>query len=239
MKIAVVVVPYITSDAHRELLEHSMESFKSKHDLTFLPVVNAYREQDLEYLHKQFKQITFSDVNCLARSWNIGIRQALWDKCDYILIPNLDVTYTPDTIDALVSCAEGNLNVHMFSAKATNSPDTGNKVDYRTMFDNYSSFLMRPVLVDALKSREQNEPFPGFFDENIRPAYGEDVDYQYRLQLYGFDHIRVEAATYIHHRNGTMRNYPNLANVTDEHVPYLTSKWGGIRDAHYKVPFIG
>lgn len=242
MKIAIVTVPFLRTINHFDYMRNSLESMISeKHELIHYGVVNSYIIEARNYLLEAYKFLVFNNENCLARAWNIGIRQAVNDKVDYILLPNLDVTFFANTIDNLVEFAENHYDASVFSAWAVNGKhQTVNEegfyeVNHVTMWENYSCFMLRPSVIDRLSFLELNEPYPGLFDENIKPAYCEDQDFQFRLENQGERHFCTNTAQYFHMSNGTIKGSDNNAEATEEFnekhsMPYLISKWGGIRE---------
>lgn len=249
MKIAVLTIPFIKTQSHMDLMVASFNSFYSdKHELVHYGVVNSCRPEDMEYLFSKYYFLAFNSENCLARAWNIGIRQAIADKCDYILIPNLDVIFKQMTIDNLVDFAEEHKEVHMLSSRtiSNNHPTEDDyEVSHVNMWDNYSTFMMRATLPGDLGLCEfaVKEPIPGFFDENIKPAYCEDQDYQYRLEKYGFKHICVASSQYAHLGNGTIKGSEDEEKAKEDFneshsMNYMKKKWGGIRaDMVYNKPY--
>src|SRR5690554_3353942 len=116
MKIAIVTVPYITADKHYNLAKRSYESFKSEHELLRVAVVNKVRnEEDLELIYRQNDITVKNRKSSLSSAWNKGIEIALNNKCDYCLLPNLDVEFKPDSIDNLVLFAEKHPNAGLWS----------------------------------------------------------------------------------------------------------------------------
>lgn len=76
----------------------------------------------------------------------------------------------------------------------------------------------------------------GPFDKNIFPAYFEDNDYAYRLQLSGYPHTAHEFLNPEIYRNSqTIAKDPSLNNSFEKNKQYYIQKWGG---EPYKETFL-
>jgi len=237
MKIGVVCVPYINSGRVFDLMINTLGTIKSKHELKYYGVVNKCRDEDVSKLRELFGFLVFNDVNCLARAWNIGIKQAINDDCDYILVPNLDIELSDGCIDIMADYLEKHPEVDMVSGNVNNKVVPFQKiVTGDGMFDSYALFMIRRDLLAMMYERDSdNEPFKGCFDENCIPAYFEDLDFQTRLEKHGFVHKCVKWARFTHYRNTTISSGLDVGSASKE---YFLRKWGGERGAaKYKEPF--
>src|SRR5262249_2269208 len=117
----------------------------------------------------------------VAASWNEGCRRALLDGADYILLMANDALLEPAALDCLLEFAAAPVSPGRaaWSARARNDPPyvqprTGRQV-YRgcwvTDAADYTCCMLRPETLAR----------HGWFDENFRPAYFEDTDYQARI----------------------------------------------------------
>jgi GT2 family glycosyltransferase len=84
----------------------------------------------------------------------------------------------------------------------------------------------------------------GPYDENIWPAYYEDVDYDIRLRRAGIAPVRPLSAPLRHTGWTTTRrlgDVPWLSEGRERNRRYVTAKWGGdsIETATYREPFNG
>ena len=80
----------------------------------------------------------------------------------------------------------------------------------------------------------------GKFDENFVPAYGEDVDMQYRIELAGKKHTCVWMAQFVHFGQTTVKNCKGIKGdvVKRDTDKYFIEKWGGLpRQQVYLTPF--
>ncbi len=65
----------------------------------------------------------------------------------------------------------------------------------------------------------------GGFDENLRPAYGEDADLCLRIKKLGFKIANVFDAKIMHFETVTYRDIESRPDFPN-HTPYLIAKWG-------------
>jgi GT2 family glycosyltransferase len=249
VKVGVVCTIYITTQQQFDQFETSMASFKSPYELEYVAIVNRCDEPFKDRVLKRFANIIYNDVNCLSKAWNNGIK-FFEGRADYILIPNLDVRCDNNTIRRLVDFAQAHKDIQVFSSYAINgthhkeATDGYYLVDHVTAWDNYSFFMLRTTTCsDLYKLEPDGVPFRGYFDENIRPAYCEDIDFQYRLELAGVKHACVAQSLYFHYGQVTIRNHEdpawaqkNLSQSASE--SYVIQKWGGMREGMvYTKPF--
>lgn len=233
-KIGIVATIYIDNETSYEQARHTMETMKSKHELiTYARVTKLSRKY--EDILGLFDQVLTNRANVLAGSWNNGIKKALKDGCDYVIVPNLDIELKPGFIDNLVSFAHRDDSV-MWSGWCTNYvgrfPDYNFTVDSKTVYDNFACFMVNDRLFKEV----------GKFDENFIPAYGEDVDMQYRIELAGLKHTCVYDSQFVHFGQTTYRNSPTLGgkDISKKSHEYFIKKWGGLpRQQTYKKPFEG
>lgn len=177
----------------------------------------------------------------LAKAWNDGTDWAVADDCDYILICNDDILFSPWTIDALVQ--------HMMNYKdcvLVSGSDQRGKYEadpYQILtaerpteqgvspHPDFACFMIRPETFDKV----------GRFDENFVPAYFEDNDYHYRISILGYEaHATIEAP-YYHFGSQTQNNSEGPvvpSYVFEKNRDYFKDKWGGLPGQEtFKVPF--
>lgn len=138
----------------------------------------------------------------VAASWNYAIRQSE----ELTLICNDDITLAPDTLERLV--------------KAATVDDPGG-VFYHPEICAWSCFLIRRRLVDAI----------GWFDEGFHPAYFEDNDYHWRMQIAGFD-VNIVQGCFVASHVGSATIKRARPDGFDEQFErnrerYI-KKWGGL-----------
>ena len=231
-KIGIVATVYIDNDKTYEQAMHTLDTMKSAHDLVFYARITKLNDKYKSIL-KRFDDIVKNRKNILARSWNKGIEKALRQGCKYVILPNLDIELAKDTIDNLVDFAKKDDSV-MWSGRCSNTganyPQGDFVVNSFDVYDNFSFFMVGPRLFKEV----------GKFDEKFVPAYGEDVDMQYRIELAGKKHTCVWSARFIHFGQTTFRNCkgPNEEETRVKIENYFRRKWGGApRGQVYLTPF--
>ncbi len=148
-------------------------------------------------------------VNILAGAWNDLMQLA--DDTTYMIIANDDVVPHYSSIESLVAAARDNPEYAMVNG----SGHSGNS---------YSYFLLKKWAYDKV----------GRFDENLKPAYFEDNDWDYRMMvLAGLLRVEVPTATFDHIGSATMRamtdaqrNKHNIRFIKNQE--YYNRKWGGL-----------
>lgn len=169
--------------------------------------------------HKYIKKVTVchlpGNIGC-AGAWNLIIKSYITSP--YWIIVNNDVAFTPGLLSKFVD--------------KKNDPNAGIIFAREGKFSvgDWDLFLIKDVAVKHY----------GLFDENLYPAYGEDVDYIMRLHLdKRYKSIFLDDAKYLHgetfeyEKSGsqTWRSEPELkekidaARFMNEHE-YLNKKWG-------------
>lgn len=227
-----VATIYIDNDETYRQAKRALDSMKSKYKLVFYARVTKLNKRYTRIL-KRFDKVNKNRKNILARSWNKGIEKALRQGCKYVIVPNLDIALTKDTIDNLVGFAKKDDSV-MWSGRCSNTganyPQGDFVVNSFDVYDNFSFFMVGPRLFKEV----------GKFDERFEPAYGEDVDLQYRIDLAGKKHTCVSSAPFKHFGQTTLKH---CKGVTQEKVKgdtdkYFIRKWGAApRQQIYKTPF--
>jgi len=154
-----------------------------------------------------------TNIGCAA-AWNLIIKSSIMSP--YWIIVNHDIAFTPTFLQTMIEKAN-NPNTGMIFGK----PGEFNV----GMWDN---FLIKDWVIQKY----------GLFDENLYPAYAEDVDYIMRLMnvpsirdYVGIPYFHGETYEYAKSGSQTIRNDNNLKELVDnarwinENI-YLKNKWG-------------
>jgi len=231
-KIGVVCSLYIDNNTTYKQAIHTLDTISSRHELVFYARVTKLNEKYKGILER-FDNVVKNKQNLLAKSWNEGIKKALKDGCKYVIVPNLDIELREDTIDNLVDYASQDDSV-VWSGWCTNNtgrfPNDNFIVNSKLVYDNFSLFMVNERLFKEV----------GEFDENFIPAYGEDVDMQYRIELAGKKHTCVWMARFVHFGQTTIKNCKGIKEETVKRDTdkYFMEKWGGLpRRQVYLRPF--
>lgn len=167
----------------------------------------------------------------LSKAWNNGIREAIKDGCEYIIVSNDDVLFAPFTIDEMVKQTSSLLTSLDSSEK---EPVLFAPLDVSGTFDDpleiiwskkstefkfeekelFSCFMITPRTVELV----------GTFDENFDPAWHEDNDYHLRLCMLGFTEQKFKIP-YIHRGNTTTKKLTRPLNSM-KGQQYYVRKWG-------------
>jgi len=233
MTIGILATVYIDNDVTYNQALRALDTMRSKYKLVFYARVtkldNNYRE-----ILQRFNVVDENSENILSKSWNNGIKKALKEGCTYVIIPNLDIELSDGAIDNLVDYAEKDKESVMWSGRCLNSianyPSGDFVVNSFEVYDHYAFFMVNDRLFKEV----------GKFDEKFIPAYGEDVDMQYRIDLKGRKNMCVENARFIHYGQTTVKNSPYWRghNWQDQAHKYFIEKWGAFpRSQIYKTPF--
>jgi hypothetical protein len=173
----------------------------------------------------------------LAQTWNDGAKQAFADGCEYALVCNDDILFSPDTIDAMVDQFER----HSETDKVVMVTPNNIKLQLIDPYDilayerppdeftfsehpNFSCFLIRSDFFDQV----------GTFDQNFDPAWYEDNDMHRRIQLLGYKAIMTTAAPMVHF-GGVTTSMLDIAD-SSRAAAYYHEKWGGIPETHPGPP---
>jgi GT2 family glycosyltransferase len=168
----------------------------------------------------------------LSHAWNEGIEWSGRRGHDFTLIINDDILFAPTTIDNMVEqflIFESEQSAVMMTGSnicssmsspydilsfASDSCDAAEHPDF-------SCFMVRPNILDKV----------GYFDENFVPAYYEDNDYHYRINLSGHKAFSTTSAPYLHYGSQSMKEATSHTQDHGWFFPsnsfYYVSKWGG------------
>lgn len=152
----------------------------------------------------------------VSKGWNVGIERAIEARCDLALICNDDVVLHSGTIYKLRTSV-WDLGYDLVSGCTRPQPD--NSTHQPT--PDFSCFMIKP--------EEFTEEF-GWFDENFSPAYFEDNDMAYRIQLEGGTAVMRPDAGHTH-RGSVTQNWAGRQVVNsrmfESNRAYYSLKWGG------------
>ncbi len=156
----------------------------------------------------------------VSASWNEGLRQALRDGADYLLVLANDVLLEESTIDRLLAFGgQSGPEVAVWCGVPADVPAAA-EPGWVSDGHDFACCMLRP---DTLSRH-------GWFDENFWPAYFEDNDYYARVVLGGGQCVMVHAARFVHLHSQTIGHDPEVAmhvrNWWAWNVDYFRRKWG-------------
>lgn len=242
-KIGQVVVPYISSQEHENLMAVTLitiSEYASPIDYR-VHVVNHASNETIEKIKIQYKfDKLIINENCLASAWNKGINGCLDSDCEYIVIPNLDIEFRSDTVDNLVKFAKENQEyngkrVLMWGGLEIKDKSKLNDSLPSESISEGAGFWFYMIHRDLFK-------LVGEFDENFKPAYFEDNDMAYRIKLAGYTSLTSNQVQAFHYGSSTLNNDAELAKTMpaffEKNKEYYIKKWGGLPEQErYDVPF--
>jgi len=234
MKLLISTPVYISNDNLLKITEEMVNSIKTKYDYQVLLVNNYCDEKFIDRI-RMIGKVIDNKENCVASAVNIGLKYGIENKFDFILTCDNDIIYRHDCIDKLIDFAYTHSQYITWVATKFNDKETLETKPYDKDFRNYADFtcfLITPAKLALLKEREEKEttePYPGFFDENYKCAYYEDVDMAHRLRKLKLDMGVTNTALYYHYGSFikkediplTMSNRENIFKNRD----YFERKW--------------
>jgi GT2 family glycosyltransferase len=211
-----VVVPTLTNKAGGY---EALQSIRCAFDIWWQPIiVDNWRENRV-----------------LSNAWNKGIEEGFLLGADYALVINDDVLFSPWTLTGLVRAFQSNLtppNVGMVTAVNLRGQMENPTDIFNIEIPSYETheFGLNPDFSCFMLDKKTYEKV-GTFDENFNPAYFEDNDYHYRMQLLDIQAISTQWAPFYHYGSQTQNNDPNHPVVpSDAFIRnrwYYQNKWGG------------
>ncbi|MGO9359758.1 MAG: glycosyltransferase family 2 protein [Xanthobacteraceae bacterium] len=158
----------------------------------------------------------------LARSWNEGVRLALAEGCDAVMMLNDDLHFHPGGYDAFVTAATSAVEQDGAAFFTTCGHEPGPHGSDRVVTQGFACCIIAAMLFEAI----------GGFDENFWPAYYEDCDFRYRLRSAGFAWL-IDKRPLVHHaRSSTLRTDERVRRRHPEeerrNKAYYVRKWGDV-----------
>jgi hypothetical protein len=244
------VIPVWIQDC-KELVDQTIKAascLRTQHELTlYVACTRLHQVSPLELENRIQRACPFHVVvlheACVERSvagaWNWGVKHALDEKADYILIQANDVEVEPECVDRLVAYGEAHKDVLLWSGLESrqNPPE-----DPATVLEccDFSCFMIRPETIATA----------GWPDRLFRPAYAEDNDFYTRVVLSDGLTRQVATARFLHHGSLTIRSEPDAAHHVRHHfdinIERYKKKWGvgrvvdtpaEIREHCFKTPY--
>lgn len=174
-------------------------------------IVSLYRNS--EFIKNVHLVHMPSNIGC-SGAWNLVIKSFI--NSPYWIITNHDIAFTEGFLEKMVELAS-DPEVGMVHGQAGDFGDGG-----------WDLFLIKDWVIKS----------HGLFDENLYPAYGEDVDYIMRLKHHPIKRISTVGIPFLHgwstnyYEGGeqTKKEEPGLKEKLNEvnliNFEYLTEKWG-------------
>lgn len=178
----------------------------------------------------------------VARAWNQGIRIALANRAEAVLICGHDTCPMPGAIERLVALAQSGVPFITGTQVPYDTPETPcappQPGEPLIAAPDFSCFLLPTPTIEALAIHEARSgakisPWQlGLFDERFDPAYFEDGDYHIRLHQAGIGAFADPGALFRHDCSLTIRTNPEIARLNQEtfrrNADLYAQKWGGL-----------
>lgn len=203
-KVLVIIVTYNAHDwIHQCLNSVDMERYDA------FVVDNASTDDTRHILKTEYPKaiVRAMDKNLgFGQANNIGLRYALDNGYDYVLLLNQDAWLLPDTIEKLIAAQKQHLEYWILSPLQMNTAQGGIERHFehfckQSNVDVYSKKIKDVTFINAaiwFMSKQCVEIVGGF--DSIFPHYGEDNDYIRRVQYWG-GQIGVDTATIAYHEH--------------------------------------
>ena len=145
-----------------------------------------------------------NDENCLARAWNIGLKN-IFEKHDVAIVSGLDSEApTRFHIRNMIMLAKSDPTIGIVSANCTNH--LRGEVPIEHGDGSFSFFVITRKAFQKI----------GDFNERYKPAYFEDNDYLERAWEAGYKPIKMLDAKYFHIFQGSMKYGPEAKRKYSE-----------------------
>jgi len=160
----------------------------------------------------------------LSAAWNRGFQDAFTDGCDYVIISNDDVLFSPWTIDAWVRLTQETSDDIVLTSplNVDKTFDDPFEIAFSSPDDNY--LYEEQELFSCFMVKNDFFKRCGTFDENFDPCWWEDNDMHYRIKLLGYG-VQKFKVPYIHLGSQTTKKM-NLPINSLKSQEYYGKKWG-------------
>lgn len=166
----------------------------------------------------------------VSGGWNQGLERAYKANCHKAIVSNDDIVFEPGSIQTLLDSLGPGIDL-MSMVNTRDYPERGSGSVHDV---DYSCFAVRPY--DFL------DKF-GRFDEHFKPAYFEDNDMYYRIEVAG-GMQRKNLNARMFHSGSVTQNWggkPFVDSIQfEKNRAYYNTKWGGWPgNEKYTAPFNG
>ena len=234
-----------------EYTKQTLDSIKTINDYEIILIDNGSNDGTKSWLDTRKDIIAIKNpiVSGLAAAWNLGIKRAIADNCDFILVLNNDLILSVNTIDNLVKRFE-NGDIIMVTGTNDQSISIEEMSKLEKVYDENEPINPHPDFSCFMINKNFIEKV-GLFDENFLVAYFEDNAMHADIAMLGFGNeaIAITSATYYHLASQTIKNNPHLIpiieNAFKHNRAYFIEKYGcepkgdieNMLTSYYKHPF--
>jgi GT2 family glycosyltransferase len=223
-----------------------IKSLPKNIEFDLIIINNGSTDGTIGYLSSLCSRMKVNIINSpynlgVAKAWNLGINRAIeYFNSEYFFIPNNDIIIRPETIPILIETLDApdvllstayNINdgkILPISIKTLLTP----KDKVLNENPDFSCFMIKKETIEKV----------GFFDEKFYPAYFEDNDYHYRINLIGSKAVKNLQNIYFHFGSMTVKNDEYTRALSNaayrQNEAYFIKKWGGKPGQEtFKIPF--
>ena len=162
-----------------------------------------------------------NDENCLARAWNIGLKE-IFKKYDFVVVSGLDSMAPPlHLIQQLVDLNKNNPTYGFTAGVAL-----GVQINRYSVEHGDGSFSFYCISKECFEK-------VGDFDERYKPAYFEDNDYLERMWKAGYKPQKDNFVVYHHMFQGTVKQSPELQK---QYAEFMNRNLAIFKKDYKKVP---
>lgn len=208
-KVTIVVLNYKDAPATLRCVDSLGQSDYSHFEITV--VDNASRDESVQRIRAAYPNLKIIENSRnlgYAGGNNVGIKEALRQGSDYVLILNNDTRVDPTTLSELVTYMESDMNAGAAGPRIVlaSNPSRDQHLRYRGISQPVKECLLNGAAVLVRRSALLQT---GLMDENYF-IYWEETDWWRRMHANGFDTVYVPTSgRVIHEVSSTMRRMPN------------------------------
>ena len=231
---------------------------KSETQLRVVVIDNGSADGTVEKLIERYGQlpvVVLPNVENLGASaaWNMGIRFAMSNGADKILVCGNDTMPLPDAVDWMAGLLDKGVMFVTGTAIPYDSPIDGSTEGGNLIAaPDFSFFMFKPVVVNLLgqydagvaiqAAAKAEDGVPpaivmgpwdwGLFDTRYGLGYFEDNDFHIRAKKLGIPLLRDPGALWRHDVSLTIRTHPEIAQQNEARFKHnaelFAAKWGGL-----------
>lgn len=233
-KVVAVITTFNGLEWTKKCVE-SIRALRSSHDISLVVSDNCSTDGTLDWLKGEgIRCYTLFGRRSVSAGLNLGLKKALEQRPDYLLIMNNDVILPQDYLDALIDHYESKRaeacflitgyvrNMYYSRPKMVRLVKEGTTEDMEDFMDtgDFSCFLTTPETIERV----------GFFDENYNPRYVEDNDWLHKIYAAGGRAFQTGQASFYHDWGTTMKVHPKEKErwipTFRKNLLYYKEKWG-------------
>lgn len=207
--------------------KQAMPSIRSHHPMDVLVIDDGSKDGTREWLSQNgYSWLPGESKDSLSGRWNMGVDLLLAKEARYVAILNNDIILSPVAIDGLAACLENHKDVFVALGEnrrhlndPTQIPQLQSQVDEEAsrQMDDFGCFMLGRECWDVV----------GKFDEEYKPYFFEDFDYEHRVHLAGKRVIATRLAPMFHYGSRSTSKMPPNTSIINANMRRFISKWGG------------